>query len=480
MTVSGQTWAQLPHKKIKNIKTENISPKLEDRCHLPQCLLLKDENIQELITQKSLTFKEQEIKKLNIDSLLELSLQPYKWSFSLDLSNELDRTDSITTLSPANSTKLKSTATLSKKWESGTLLSFDLTHLNYQTASGLQEYNSQALGLGIEQNIIPFYNFNLDRLNTENARLENEKSLRQWKIDKISTLKNVLSLYWQIKSLRLSIEENKEVYKKYESLVATVQRKKSNNFATAGEYEQAMAELQTREAQMRDDLNTLEQKMIEFRNELGIDPQIQIVFSEELSEVKLPENHATNFEETNIYQIQKIKTQIADNQTQISEGKDLGKLSLYAKLTPTGVDPQFSESINELSHLNKNKFLFGIKYDKILDDGSYEKDTTFKKALKTLEQTRLDEMKVQLDTQIKLQYQSLVDSFKTIQTQKEIVTLREQALESIYRSYQQGRIEISILIDTYSKMVASKVNLTKAYGNFYDKWLSYQSISTQD
>ena len=86
MAVSGQTWAQLPHKKIKNIKTENISPKLEDRCHLPQCLLLKDENIQELITQKSLTFKEQEIKKLNIDSLLELSLQPYKWSFSLDLS----------------------------------------------------------------------------------------------------------------------------------------------------------------------------------------------------------------------------------------------------------------------------------------------------------------------------------------------------------------------------------------------------------
>lgn len=441
-------------------------------------IVMSDDSIVDLIQKQSFSFREQSIKKESLEAIEQATLLPYRWSFNLDSSREEDRTDSTSTFTSPNSLKYRNAVTFSKKFNSGTSLQFDFQNIDYRTGNSVGDYNLNGLIASLEQNLYPFLQTNTDQILVENARIEKDRALLQWSSDKITSLRNVMSLYWQIKALNVSVIENASVFKKYENLVTAVKRKKSNNFATAGELEQAYAEYLAREQQLKEDQNSLSQKLSDLRSELGLTPETALEIDLKLKPAKMPEPRKFQIGETSPVQIQRLKYLYAKNLADVAETKDNGRLSLYGKANPIGVDGRFSDSWNEFSQSDKNKYTVGIKFDYIIDDSGAVKDADYKKAAKLLELNRLQELELQMGDQVELQYKNLSIGYQAIQNSAEIVDNRVAALESIAKSYQQGRMDISNLIDAYNKMVTSKVNLYKAYGAFYDKWWAYQQIFT--
>ncbi len=439
--------------------------------------LFTDESIISLIKTKSFSISEQNLKKLNIDSIQQTSLTPYKWNFNFDLSQENDRTDSLSTLTPINSEKTRALMTLSKKYSLGTSLQFDFANIDFKTQSTSSDYKSNALSFTIEQNLLPFFKTNVDQLALENSQLEYRRANLQWQSDQIASVRNILSNYWRIKALAISVKENSAVFKKYESLVATVRKKRANNFASPGELQQALAEYNSRAQQLQEDQISLAQEITDLKFELGLAKDAELEISPELAAITAPQKIDLKYDRSNPYLIQKYRTEIAKNSAQIANAKTSGQWSLYGKATPTGVDPSNSESFNEMSRFKKDKLLVGIKFQYTFEDFGSEKEAQYKRALEILESAKLEEMNLQLENQMEIQFQSLQSSFAAIKRNTEIVDNRVKALEALAQSYLQGRVDISNLIDAYSRMVTSKVNLYKAYGKYYDQWLSYSQLS---
>ena len=98
----------------------------------------------------------------------------------------------------------------------------------------------------LSQNIFPTLFSAKDYLSYKSVQLAYDKLALQNKLDQFEVQKNIIDLYWKIKAIQVSVAENDFLMKKYDSLVKTIQRRKRNSTANAGELEQALAEYELR------------------------------------------------------------------------------------------------------------------------------------------------------------------------------------------------------------------------------------------
>jgi outer membrane protein TolC len=438
---------------------------------------LTDQEIINLIKTRSLNVKEQNLKLSQADLSLENTLKPFNWKVALDLSQEIDRSDSLSTLAANPSNKSRGLATLYKRLPVGANLGVEYLHTDFRTESSSSEYNQQSFSFVWEQNLWPFFKTNVDASSIENAELKRKKDRLQWKMDETQAVRNVLSLYWQIKALTVSIAENTAVFQKYERLISSIEKKRANNFAAAGEYEQAMAEYLLKKQTLSEERTLLAKRLTDLKVELDLPPASDLSIDPTLAPISPPSKISLSPSQTSLFLQQKYKTLIAEKDLEIAESDTSGQWSLYTRVTPAGVDEKSSPAFTEMSSANKNKFLIGVKFSKDLEDLSSKKEAELKSASLVIEQDKLNILNQSIEQQLESQYQILLDSFKAIETQQSVVKFRAEALNSISKNYQQGRIDISVLIDTYSRMVNSKVSLAKAYADYYDRWLAYSSLT---
>jgi len=436
---------------------------------------LTETDLIRLVQSQSINY--QEVVNRNLSSLYtyELLNGAYRLGFNFDHSLEKDETESLSTFNSLDSDKTKTTLVLSKRFQTGTATSLELTNVKYESNSS--QYAQYYYTLGLEQNLFPYLISNGERQALNAAELDIERVRLQTDIDLLDTTKDVLALYWRVQASQKSVQENEDLLKKYDRLVANVRSKRSNSYASAGEVEQALAEYETRKQTMLEDRNTLLTNLQLLKTALNIPAEqyIEIVVPKQTIQT-LPAKFTGDVKSLRRYQVQKLKTEAAIGNYEVAYYKDLPKISVYGKYTGQGLDTQQSESLSELREDPTDKYIVGVKLDYFFDDNLSKAERQLRRANQDIEVSRFARIEQDLKIQIENTRQKLENAFANLQTTQNVVKYRTEAVKQLNVTYFQGRTDINFLIDAFNKKIQAEVAAINALGSYATTLIEYQNL----
>lgn len=440
-------------------------------------LTVNDTTVNELINAQSLSNRKTEINLFNQDYVTEQFLQNYRWTLGLHAYNEKDHVKSTSTFISPDSDRTVYSVFLDKKFITGTTFNVNYIRNNYES-DVLSTKNSQnSVQFTLSQNIFPTFFSAKDYLSYKSVRLTYDKLALQNKLDQYEVRKNIIDLYWKIKAIQVSVAENDFLMKKYDNLVKTIQRRKRNSTANAGELEQALAEYELRKQSLLVDKQTLEKYLIDFKTELNI-PQNQVLTIDlKNSSVQLPVDFIGDIENLTRYKIQKLKSVSADADFNANKYNNYPTLDIYAEYNQSGVDGDQSESYSQMNEGDQNKYKVGVKLNYYFNNKAADAEQKYRLSLKQLESDRLMRSEEDLKSQINTVKQKLNIAFANIKATENVVKYRFEAVRQITVNYNQGRSDINFLVDAFNKKIAAEVAAINAYGEFAKTLIEYKSYT---
>lgn len=438
-------------------------------------LKLSEDNVIRLVQTQSFNYQEIANRTLTSEFSYQQLNGSYRFNLNFDYSLEKDKTESLSTFTSPDSNKTKKTLILNKRFYTGTATSFEYTNVDFDSI--ITNYAQNYYTFGLEQNIYPYIFSNSEIQALKAAKTEVERTRLQTDIDLLDNTKDVLALYWRVQAAQKSVQENEDLLKKYGKLVNNVKSKKANSYANAGEVEQALAEFETRKQTWLEDRNTLLTNLQLLRTALNIPPEQPIELTTLQNTVKpLPAKFQGDVKSLRKYKVQKLKTESAIASYEATSMKDYPKLSIYGKYTGQGLDPSPSESLTEMKDDSKDKYVLGVKLDYFLDDDLNKTEKQLRRATQDVETARFARVEEDLKLQIENTRQKLENAYANIETTKNVVKYRTEAVRQLNVTYFQGRTDISFLIDAFNKKIQAEVAAINALGNYTTTLIEYTNL----
>lgn len=438
-------------------------------------LQLTENDVIRLLQSQSINYQEVENRNLATIYNYELLNGAYRLGFNFDYSLEKDKTESLSTFTAADSDKTKTTLALSKRFQTGTATSLELTNVEFDASSS--EYAQNYYTFGIEQNLFPYLFSNGEMQAVKAAVLDIERVRLQTDIDLLDATKDVLVLYWRVQASQKSVQENEDLLKKYDRLVSNVRSKRSNSYASAGEVEQALAEYETRKQTMLEDRNSLLTNLQQLKTALNISAEqnIQIVTPKATAKI-LPPKFTGDVKSLRRYRVQKLRTESAIGNFEASRFEDVPQLSVYGKYTGQGLEADQSESFKELRDEPTDKYVVGLKVNYFFGDNLSKAEQQLRRATQDIEIARYARVEDDLKLQITNTHQKLENAYANLQTTQNVVKYRTEAVRQLNVTYFQGRTDINFLIDAFNKKIQAEVAAINALGNYAITLIEYQNL----
>lgn len=450
---------------------------------------INDANIIDLIQKNNLEFRQLQNKSNQSELIYETTNLIYKPYITGDISSEKDDTDTAISNLKIDQIRKKYTAILGKNFLTGTALTLEATRLDYQ--SGLiptslsTNFNQNYLALNLQQSIYPNFFGSIDRSKVNINYSQMQKEQIQLKLDQIDLIKNKLANYWKLKILEIQIQKNRELISKYEILYQKVKQKNKNGLSNPGEAEQTEAELIQRKQNLSDDFSNSHILRQQLRQDLALSPDQDFkIETETLLDInQLNRNQIDKkinpkiikIENTLMFQLQSTKTVNARNAYDAALNSNLPEISLYGRYTQQGLDASQAESMDEFNRADKNKYLIGLKVNYYF--GSNINELNYKIRKQEFDSESTNTIKVHND--LKNYFQNLAEKINVATDNKlaslQILELRSQITKKILKSYNQGRTDISVLIDAYGKEALAEVNMVTAFGQYNQLVYEYQA-----
>lgn len=447
----------------------------------PPKVVLNSTNIFEIYKTHSTRPAEIE-NSLNINqSAFEQLDLKYKLTTTLDASKQNDQTDSLSTGLQQDNDTTKYTWLTSKRYLSGTTLGLEVTHLDnalgtLQTQTLRTETNQNYFAINFDQPIFPNFFGSQERALYTSTANDFELKKIQTVFDQMTAQKELLQTFWKTKALAKSVEENTKLINEYEKLAKKVLQKKSNQFAAAGELEQALSEFETRKQSLKSDQAALSQAMADLKTLLNIPVNTEIQFDQTsvaIQKIPAPQFAKINITRLKKYRLQELKLRSTEDQLKSVSQSTLPQFSVYAKYTQSGFDASNSVAVDEATDDKYKKYLIGIKLDYTFDNSKAETDQKIKKLSYDIEKNKSDRSNTSLPEQIELAKNQLFISFEDMTINQKILEYRKKAVTDISKNYFQGRTDISSLIDAYNKKNIAEINLINSYGNYEVNKMNY-------
>lgn len=445
-------------------------------------IIINDNNLINLINAQSLSQRQTETDLLNQDYVTEQFLQNYRWTLGLDVYKEKDGTKSASSFIPLNTERDYYSVFLDKKFITGT--DFKLNYVRNNSTRNTFDSNitsnkasQNSIIFSLSQNVFPTLFSAKDYLSYKSIQLFNDKVTLQNKLDQYEVQKNIVDLYWKIKAIQVSVAENDFLMKKYDNLVKTIQRRKRNSTATAGELEQALAEYELRKQSLLVDKQTLEKYLIDFKTELNIPLSQPLLIESKNALVQLPADFKGEIQNLTRYKIQKLKSDSAESDYAANKYNNYPTLDIYGEYNQSGVDPDQSESFSQMNEGDQNKYRVGVKLNYFFNNKAADAEQKYRLALKQLESDRFIRSKDDLKNQIETLKEKLNIAFANIKTTENVVKYRFEAVRQITVNYNQGRSDINFLVDAFNKKIAAEVAAVNAYGEFAKTLIEYKSYT---
>jgi len=440
--------------------------------------ILTQKRVAELILQQAPKTQEVDLKYqvLQIEPVRVLS--NFDWKLTVETGNEVDKTESISTVTvnAADVQRYKTVLGLTKILSTGTLLSVDASRTSnrvnpdtFTVVNGVtmnpSTYDSWSLGL--EQSLWGNFFGQADR-----ARLRaSEKSFEAQTLLRRDELQTVvldgLRLFWNTYVAQESFQEAMQSRDRYEKLVVAVKKKSSVGYSSPGELLQVMAEYETRLQTVKTASTDYLQRLDELMTFLNLSPEQEIAFYVPKDFPAVPQLKSINTEDLRALRSQKLKLESAEDSMTEYRSLSRPRLSLIGKYTATGLEEKSSDSFQELNSGNRAKTYVGLKFVYNFGSNTPEEELLNRKLNRDLEQVRLSTKRSELQNTLTNAERKVEAHFMIAQSAQKQKELREKAVQELNRSFNQGRTDISVLIEAMNKFFTSEVAAIKAIGDYY-------------
>lgn len=443
---------------------------------------LNEEDVLHYYQKQSLREKQLDLLRAQNEYLFELTRSRYNVTTNFDINRQLDQTDSPSTLVQQDNTQNKMSWLLGKRFLTGTTLGLELAHLENQNntipSTQKNSVHQQYFAVSLDQPLFPNFFGADERAIYEAAEIDYEVKNLQYNLDVESSDRDLAALFWKALVLKRQVEENEKMLNEYDRLAKNVRRKAANSFAVAGELEQALAEYEARKQTLNSDKVSLEQSLLELKIALNLVQNETIALSIKKAKPDPPKISTNNVESSRYYQLQKFRLQSAEKLANSGQYSNWPQLSAYGKYTQAGVDSNSAEAWNEMQDRDHKKYLIGLKLDYTFGQSQLAIDQRIRTLSAQIELEKSGRSLADLQDKKNLLETNLRTTYEAVLANARIIELRRRAVEQITRNYNQGRSDISLLIDAYNKRITAEVNYIRSLGDYQLLNLEYQSLVT--
>lgn len=423
----------------------------------------------ELVLKNGLKSKEVNYKYQSLAIKPFEALSAYDWKLTAETGSEKDKTESFSLYdNNPEIDRLKSSVSLSKSLITGTTLTFDYSRLSQKY---IQPVNNipvtlDTASLKLEQSLLGNFFGIADRAKVNSAEAEYSSNL----ILRVNELEDLvletLRQFWNTYVAQENFQEALNAKDRYEKLVGAVKRKASHGYSSPGELSQVQAEYETR-------IQTVKNASIEYLKNLenlitllGMESGADINFIVPTSLPSVPQLKFVPIEDRRAVRSQKKRVESAELALRAAESSAYPTLNLVGIVGSTGLADSTSEAFSELNSRTHPKTYVGIKFEYKFGSDLQSQTEFNKRVGYDLEQAKLKRALLE-ETDRELQAERKVAATYAIaQSAKIQKEFREKAVQELNRSYNQGRTDISVLIEAMNKYFTSEVQYARAIGDY--------------
>lgn len=375
----------------------------------------------------------------------------------------------------------RTTATVGKSFLTGTdlfldFISEDLDSTSTSVVASRDGYYNSYL-LTLEQNLWRNAFGRQHRASMNAAKAESE-ALRTERLESLeSSLLRGANLFWQTAVLERQYKESEAALKRYEKLVTEIERKNRNRYAVPGELAQVRAQYHGRVRQTRENRINYEQALLDLAVFLPDSKSTELGWNEKFPQFGVKLKSASHeISRTRAYKLAELRQEQFNFQAVSAESKNKAQVALVGKVGATGADESSSVSRRQLMEGSRPSWYVGVKWSHTFGSGVQDAEIRQARA-----QARAQEIATASEKEkllfLKKQLESAIDSLEqSIKAQNEELKAHRQAVQELTRTYNQGRTDISILIEVINRAEAAEVEQVQTRADLELAYLQWQFL----
>ena len=410
-----------------------------------------------------------------------LAVQSLDWGVTLESGSLRDRTETSSKQVFHLDEKQINSLSLSKSFITGTDVTLAATTEAIKSRSALfagsQNLQANSYLLTLEQNLWrnAFGSGIRDQLNSAKRDADIQLLLRREALE--DALLRGGQLFWQAATLETQYKESEAVLKRYELLVNSVDKKNRNRYAAPGEFAQVQAQYFARQQTARLNRVRYEQAISDLKlflpdmNEADLkwsdaDPKFQNIVTTEKVDVT----------QTRSQRLADLRKEKADLTADSVANLNRSKFALVSEVGATGVDVAKSEADREWQEGRRPSLYIGVKWSQTFGSGAREAQIKAAKATALAQDLATQTEKERLIAKAQLLTEEINSLEENLKSQDDQLQALRRAVQELNRNYNQGRIDINILIDLINQAETAEASHVEARANLELKFLEWQFL----
>ena len=284
-------------------------------------------------------------------------------------------------------------------------------------------------------------------------------------------------LYWKATVAYRRLIESESALKRYEGLVKNIENKSRNKYAAPGELSQVKAEYFNRQRLAQVNKLEFDKALLELKIFLPSMSTDQWVLPKELpqyaSEVKSTQK---NLEQTRSFKISNLRNEIAKNTAISAKQENRSQVALVGEVGATGVDVSSSVAEEQLLDGSRPHWYLGVKWSHSfgsdVQSARSRQAAALAKSQEILSVTEIERL-IKQKVQLELAIFSLEGNLKI---QSQLLDSRRDAVKELTRTYNQGRIDISVLIEAINRAELAEVEQVQVRADLELAYIEWQAL----
>lgn len=410
-----------------------------------------------------------------------LAIQSLDWDVTLESGTKRDRTQ---TISQQNFSLLETqthSLSLKKSFLTGTDATLVALMEDIDARSrlniGTQTIQSNSYLLRLEQN---FWR------NSFGSGIRNQVSAARKEAD-IKTLERkealesaVLGggeLFWQAAITERKYKESEALLKRYETLVDSVQKKNRNRYAAPGEFAQVQAQFFARQQQARLNRINYEQAVSDLKLFLPDMVESDLKWSQADPRFKtIVLNDKTDLKETRSQQLAEIRKQKADLNADSVQNLNRSQFAIVGQVGATGIDNSKTEAEKEWLEGRRPSLYVGVKWSHTFGSGARDAQVKAARSLALAQDLETRTETQRLITKAEFLAEQIATLEENVISQDNQLKSLRQAVQELNRNYNQGRIDINVLIDLINQAETAEASHVEARADLELRFLEWQFL----
>jgi outer membrane protein TolC len=436
-------------------------------------IVLNQKKVAELALSQGYKTKQVNLKYQQLKLPLVETLAKYDWTLDVATGLQIDKSAHLLTSPNKNDDRYdqyNTTFGVKKPFSSGTLLGVNASRLSQRqdaaTSTAPDEQTLDNAGISLEQSLLGNSFGIADRATLNSA----DYTYKAQEVQRANELEDVvleaIRQYWATYVAQENFKESVASRDRYKKLVDSVKRKSSVGYANPGELTQAQAEYEVREQTVKVTSTAYLTGLENLIFLLDLPPGSEIKFDVSSELPPVPKLAELKVEELRAIRSQKLKVQAADENLTAFKSNSYPTLNLVGKAYTSGVDESAEGSYSELMSGKKPLYYIGLRFNYYFGSDVQNERIIASKLQKDLEDINLRQATLNA-TDVEGQNARRVQAFYAVAISAEKArSFREKAVNELTRTFNQGRTDISILIDAMNKFFNSEVIYSQAVGDY--------------